>query len=374
MENETIVSHKVDTICKNVRSQRRKLERCVNQATHGDFCGHHYKKPTPWVLSSNKSELELKTEKVKSAKKILEWYRRVNGIFRVRQHGIGYWIRSIATNDSDFFSTDSIQDISGIMFFSYIDPHQHVYAFDIRSIHSLYNRANRANESAVNPFTREEFPEWLESKKNRLIANLIKRNLPIEWIPTQPPTPEQQWRMRVVDLFHKIDNLNYYSSPDWFIGLSAYGHAKYYRELHDIWTFRAGLNNLQKNTIVPNHSQRLFKHSPWLVSEQPIETIQKINMNAIRLLISSAADRNDQILGAMYVITAFTLVNRQARIAYPWLYESVTNNEDVTPIIQQEVNTIEPFANIFGIHWLQALMQDSMPSLNLGDEQSRQPE
>ena len=46
-------------------------------------------------------------------------------------------------------------------------------------------------------------------------------------------------------------------------------------------------------------------------------------MNVIRMFITSAVDKNDRILGAMYVVSALTLVNEQARNAYPWLYESV---------------------------------------------------
>jgi hypothetical protein len=161
--------------------------------------------------------------------------------------------------------------------------------------------------------------------------------------------------------------------------------------LFDIWNFRAGLNNQQKNAIVPQYHQKLFKYSPFTVSNQAIGTIQKINMNAIRLLISSAADRNDRVLGAMYVVTAFTMVNRQARIAYPWLYESVeptaqadTNADtgtgaDVHALLENilaQANTnananansnaiIHPFEPFFGINWLQGLFFEPIPPLSL---------
>jgi hypothetical protein len=51
-------------------------------------------------------------------------------------------------------------------------------------------------------------------------------------------------------------------------------------------------------------------------------------MNVIRQLITAAEDRNDRILGAMYVVSTLTLVNEQARNAYPWLYESVAVDEE----------------------------------------------
>jgi len=354
-----VTSLSQESQCRNIRSKRRPSERCENQATHGEYCGIHHKRPILWKSTI----LAITPLQLAAARTLLSWYRHVRGIFLKRRHGIGYWVRSVSTNDTDFFSTDPIQDISGNMFFSYMDEHKHVYSFDIRSIQSLYLRASASNP-VTNPFTRNPIPAWVESKKNALVSLLRKRNLPTEWIPLQPPTPEQQWRMKVVDIFHKIDELNYYSSPDWFIQLNHYGQIKLYRELYDIWVFRAGLSIQQKNTIVPLHAQKLFRHTPWSISELPMESLQRVNMNVIRMMIQSAADRNDRILGAMYVVTAFTLVNRQARTAYPWLYETVSVQElEFPPNVAQE--DVQPLANIFSVDWLNAIFHDTLPPLML---------
>ncbi|GAG15474.1 unnamed protein product, partial [marine sediment metagenome] len=40
-------------------------------------------------------------------------------------------------------------------------------------------------------------------------------------------------------------------------------------------------------------------------------------------LISKSPDRNNQALGAFYILGSITLVNVDAAIALPWLYESV---------------------------------------------------
>ena len=382
MENDTIISHvpDADNTCKSVRSKKKINERCKNPASHGSFCGIHNKNPIIWKSTDSSVADKPPSKKLMKAVisgdvalRIQKWYRAHRGMYFVRHHGIGYWDRSILTNDTDFFSTDRIQDISGSMFLSYKDEQNHVYGFDIRSLNSLYTRSSQINEPAQNPFTRTDLPEWLEAKKTRIVDKLTKKKIPTDWIPITPPTPEQQWRMKVVDIFHKIDELNYYSSPDWFIGLNHHGQGKFYHELFDIWVFRAGLSMAQKNAIVPQHNQKLFKYSPLTVSVQPIGSIQKINMNTIRLMISSAEDRNDRILGAMYVITAFTIVNRQARIAYPWLYDSVAFQEPTAEEIflpnqnqNQNQNIIQnPFDHIFGINWLQGLLFEPMPSLNL---------
>jgi len=147
-----------------------------------------------------------------------------------------------------------------------------------------------------------------------------------EWAPLTPPTPQQQLHMKIVDLFGLIDELNYYSSPDWFIDLDARAQARFYRELYDLWSHRAGLTYAQKETMVPNFHTRLFRRPPWAVTTHSLETLQRLNMNAMRLMITSATDRNDRILGAMYVMTALTTVSNAARTAYPWLHESIAGD------------------------------------------------
>jgi hypothetical protein len=345
---ENIVSHTPDTICKSVRSKKRPQEKCENPATHGQFCGLHYKHPVVWTLQD---------KHVADVTKLQKWYRLFRGFYMYRRHGPAFWDRTIATNDTDFFSTDPIQDIPGILFLSYKDEQNHVYGFDLRSINSLYTRALQNGETPQNPYTRRDIPSSLDSKRDRIMNILIQRGIQTEWIPIQPQTPEQQWRMKVVDLFHKIDELNYYSSPDWFIGLNHNGQIKFYRELFDIWNYRAGLSAEQKHAIVPHHAQKLFRHMPYSIASQNIATVQKINMNSIRMLITSASDRNDRILGAMYVMTTFTLVNQQARIAYPWLYDSVT-----FPVPEEDVH---PFETMFSLHMLQNLLMDPLPPLQL---------
>jgi hypothetical protein len=47
-------------------------------------------------------------------------------------------------------------------------------------------------------------------------------------------------------------------------------------------------------------------------------------MDTIRMFVTAALERTDRILGAMYIVTVMTLVNRQCRQMYPWLYESAT--------------------------------------------------
>ena len=355
--------------CMNIKSHRSPKEKCKNPQTHGSYCGVHYKKPFPWTPASpdtiakrvqrRKQRKETKVVVAKAvndvAKKIQTWWRAVRGMYMVGRRGLAYYDRSITTNDTEFFSTEALKDISGVMFFSYKDTDGHYYGFDLRSIHTVIYRARMAGEEPQNPFTRSPVLSAVIQNVAQLIRFVGKHGFPTEWAPLTPPTPEQQWRMKVVDLFNKINELNYYSSPDWFIGLDANGQRKFYAELHGIWTHRAGLSAAQKSLIVPNYSQRLFRHPPWALGDQTLEAMQKINMGVIRLMITAGDDKNDRILGAMYVVSGLTLVNQAARSAYPWLYESVNGfpEETTVPVVGGRRFV---FGNLFGIGWLNDIL------------------
>ena len=318
--------------CKNVKSKRNPKIRCPNAATHGEYCGIHHKHPQPWTPKLKDPGSPKKPTKkefqITAVTVIQSWYKRNIGRYQVRRSGPAYYVRSIAVNEADFFSTDPIADISGFMFFSYKDTKNHIHAFDIRSIATLIEKTT--DQAAIeNPFTRDIIPLSVVQQVQALVKHLKVHKIPTEWAPLEPSTPIQQYRMKIVDIFNIIDELNYYSSPEWFLNLTVEQHAKFYRQLYDIWNHRANLSESQKNLIVPAHRQILFRQSPFVVGTFPLERLQKVNMTTIRIMITSATDKNDRILGAMYIVSTLTLVCEAAKEAYPWLYESVVTTEDL---------------------------------------------
>jgi hypothetical protein len=74
----------------------------------------------------------------------------------------------------------------------------------------------------------------------------------------------------------------------------------------------------------------------------------------------------------MYVVSTLTLVNEDARRAYPWLYESVydTSAPESPPPREATAHDGErervPFLNFLGIQWIQDLLRaDTLPPLRL---------
>lgn len=323
--DENIIIQNSPAQCANIKSKQKPHLRCKNPATHGEFCGIHHKAPRRWEpgtpkISRKKQALNALED---AAKRILKWWRVYGPLYLYRTRGPAYYDRSISVNDADFFSCDKIADISRAMFFSYRCDDKHIYSFDIRSIHSLNANACIADRIPENPYNRSAITQRVIKQVNTIVKLLRAHGVSVDWAPLTPPTPEQQFRMKVVDVFHTINELNYYSSPDWFLNLDARGHRRFYSELHDIWIHRAGLSLSQKSAIVPGFQTRLFRSAPWTLRDIPLETVAKLNLNTIRLFVESAHDTSDRILGAMYVVTALTLVSPGARGAYPWLYETV---------------------------------------------------
>lgn len=356
--------------CANIKSRKEPKKQCTNIATHGEFCGIHYKHPRPWCPGSpasiaarvkyrKRGGIVMGVVEKLVGKRILAWWKLYSALYLRRRHGPAYFTREVCVNDSDFFSTDSVKDISGVIFYSYKGEDNHVYGFDIRSIHTLLYRARIAGNDALNPFNRAAFPKSVVKQVQTLVRTLTRWKMSTEWAPLAPPTPEQQIRMKIVDIFSKIDELNYYSSPDWFISLSEGGHRRFYSQLFDIWTHRANLSNAQKNTIVPGSHGRLFRTPRWALADMTYDGLQRLNLGVIRMMITSAEDRNDRILGAMYVVSALTLVCEAARTAYPWLYESVSGDERdalAAAPIPQIPERRGALANLLGIGWLNDLL------------------
>jgi hypothetical protein len=93
--------------CANIKSRKDPKKQCTNSATHGEFCGIHYKHPRPWVAKTPEQHKRINiTFNPAIVIKILKWWRNYRGLYLRRRQGPAYWIRNICVNDCDFFSTE----------------------------------------------------------------------------------------------------------------------------------------------------------------------------------------------------------------------------------------------------------------------------
>ena len=95
--------------------------------------------------------------------------------------------------------------------------------------------------------------------------------------------------------------------------------------LHDIWNYRAQISDDVKREICAP-SGKPFSivniHYNYLCNCDILQ-LKMIFVKIIENFINMGIDDSSSSLGAMYILSALTLVNSDAANALPWLYQSV---------------------------------------------------
>jgi len=247
----------------------------------------------------------------------------------IKLHGPAYKNRNLCTNDSDFVTMESFDNLSIHQFFSYKDLDGFIYGFDIASIYHLFNKDNNWSNVAVkNPYTRNIIPNMVIRNiiKLRRLSRIIKThiNLVIE-DDTQNISQPKAVELRALELFQKIDSLGNYSDPQWFLSLSRNQLLKFVRELSDIFNYRAQLTNeIKRNICPPNGNPFIELNIYHIQTEEDMTKVKRYILEILEKLVNSGINEDSKSLGSYYVLAALTLVNDTAAEALPWLYHSVT--------------------------------------------------
>ena len=319
--------------CASVRSKKNHSERCPNLAKEEkEFCGLHLKSAVRWVSP---------VAQTGQISKIQSWFRQKMIYRNIHFHGIGFYNRPACVNSEDFFSTENLKDISNNSFFSFRDISENLlYAFDIRSFNMLSQKSAEKNEPTKNPYTRSVIPSKVIQKAQRLIEWRRARKMELSWVPTVAITPEQGWRMKVVEIFVMMEELQYGADPEWFISLGLSGQKRFYLNLLDIWQHRAGLSQEDRERIVPSPQQLFHWGITRITAIQQLSTIRTTNSYIMKKMVTSASDRSDRVLGAMYILTALTQVSPEAAEAFPWLFESAADSQQWVAALLAQIHNI----------------------------------
>lgn len=237
--------------------------------------------------------------------------------------------RSLCNNIDDFLTTEIMKDISYYYFISYLDKDNFIYGFNLSSLYNLFKNNDYKNPYTRNLFTRE-FINIVEKRirlnniysKNELVQKNNKREFSIQ--------------SKTVELFQKMDSLGNYTKMEWLYELSTRKLILFFRELYDIWNYRAQLTpEIKKNICPPNGNPFSDLNTRSLYNYQFSEienynNIYKIVLYIIeRLICTGNRVIENQKMGALYVLSALTLVNQDAANSLPWLYESVAHIEHI---------------------------------------------
>jgi hypothetical protein len=244
--------------------------------------------------------------------------RRYNNL-----HGPALTKREICTNQTDFFTMENLNEIEYSQFISYKDIDDFIYGFDIIS---LYNLIQKSGKDVKNPYNRMDIPKSviLNMKTLLRLGKLlnIKIDIDIKDVLTEV-TDKKSIELRILTLFQNIDSLGHYSNSIWFTSLNRVNLIKFVRELGDIWNYRAQITNETKRAICPPNGDPFRNLSMnYIITENDLENVKKSILDVLEKIVNSGIDRDSKALGAYYILGALTLVNPDAAIAIPWLFQS----------------------------------------------------
>lgn len=319
-------------LCVSIRAKGHPEDRCPNKTLSGsEWCGKHDKQtgrvrfsppvdgsviehaitPPPPIRVAKPVDREVSLPGGPVAVAAAAKIRRTWDRWIARRAGPLLRFREESNNPYDFFSSDPVEEIPIHDFISYVDGGKG-YIMDVKSVTSLLDHAKKSGETPTNPFNRASLPAYFL----RRLARHGKTEL---WEGLKPATEEQALSLRTTDVFRAIEDLGYYTTPDWFMELSRVQLQQLYIELADIWFHRAGLSNADRERICPSINPFPLPVATALVMQ--LRALRPLLIDTCKTLVTTAVARADKQLGVMYVLGSMSLTTGAAATAYPWLVD-----------------------------------------------------
>jgi len=289
---------------------------------HCDFCKTHEK---IWKTRGVKTILHDKytfvkyifrpSDSIYSNNKICSLQKTFRGYIvrkNINIRGICVYARHNCNNTEDCYE---LQDISGIEhnnFISYRDSENLFWGFHINTFYNIisYNQNNPYNTKLIPDLIKKNFKKlnYLNSQK-KIIAH----------------TKSSALQQRCIDIFQKIDNLDNYTKCEWFLNLERHHLKNMYFYLFDMWNYRLGLNINEKKKYINNIP--LFNISYEVLKKcNNYFKIANITLDVFDKLLTEGKTKSDKATSANWILSVITLVNQDARNAYPWLYQAAYPN------------------------------------------------
>ena len=227
-------------------------------------------------------------------------------------HGPCLFNRTQCNNNEDFFTFEELKEINMNYFFSYKDINNIYWGFDIRSLKELLDKDNK------NPYTRIEFPNETIDKIKYLITKIEDGETHSEQIQQLVISRKQQIKMNITDVFSQIEYVGYSCNQEWLINLTPLQIKKLYKNLEDIWNYRANPPPHIKKKIAPNDGI-LFSYpiQDYFSIVDKYELFDILTNDLLKIKRSS--DLSDQKTGFMYFIIGLSYFSVECFNTHPWI-------------------------------------------------------
>lgn len=252
------------------------------------------------------------TKNMLSITKIQSHIRRYLIYNKLQSRGIAYLNRKLCNNDEDFYTYDPIQEIEDTYFFSYKDKQNNYWGFDIRSLKKLIDM------NYGNPYTTEQIPDIIKNKVYTLIKDLHNDNVTTLIDTSIISDRKTLVKQKFVDIFAQIEYMGYSCDVKWVLDLYPIHLKRLYRELEDIWNYRANLSSHIKCSIVPPDGRLcIMPVADYNRCINKVELLEILGNEVYK--ICSATDSGNMQLGFMYFIIALSYVSRPCSIIHTWV-------------------------------------------------------
>ena len=215
-------------------------------------------------------------------------------------------------NEEDFYTFDLLKEIPCKYFYSYIDQGNIRWGFDIRSLDKLISM------NYSNPYTTGDFPEdIIIDIKSKIL--FLKNEVGYEDLTDSIERDRKDTiKQKTVDLFSLIEQSGYTCQVEWFTLLNINRLKDLYKNLEDIWNYRAQLSEQMKCIICPPNAD-IFK-TPMIevLNYDSKEDLQELILHEVMKFTQANTD-SDRTLGFVYFLASLGFVSSHCQQAHLWM-------------------------------------------------------